>query len=599
MPSIIRRAGLLCVAFLCLVTDLRPVRAASAAPDTMQGFLRYKVRGLSAVQGGILSGVLMGAATHAGMQTAALNSLRLVLGGAAKLSDNPGMAEFHDFLTTGKGIDFSGAPVSAGYDVELDFVLQSDGKGSYRLKSGNARYSGNTDSDLTLSGDGGNTHRLTDRYRGMGSVALTPEHGSITLTMSGEGDDRRVHFDVNVSFPVTLVGKSTWSMMGGQTVITLEDKGDVSTTGLTMFGQRYEDSNPQNQPYAGASYGRSGPIDSVLRGRETWQDLTDSGVLVEWELWDVCSARIETPEYFDELTFDQTTTGRIHRIAKADVQPTYWDQDLHWSFMPMSGSEIEPPPSRANGNDFDVTYSKLPPRNSSFGRWMMKAEFDTDRARRAGCKNPDPHEISYHFARTAENNPGPNARDAAAKGSGPDPNWFFYWNQTAAAVGRAKATKYGGSSASACAEKNVGGYYALGTSHIVVCDLARDWGFRFVHPWVDFATDGIDTYAAVVLHEWKHHDDYQQWWPKGYSATLDSDNDLIPDLLEPTTEVPVPLNGRHKHFDNDVKDTLGLGFGDEHYFAYMAMADWNRGSADHEDWSCPGHQASEECASPG
>src|SRR5919107_5613733 len=75
-------------------------------PATMHGVLRYKVRGLSAVQGGFLSGGIMGVAAGAGMSAAATNFLKLVLNGAAlkkggKLSGSPGMAQINDFIRSG------------------------------------------------------------------------------------------------------------------------------------------------------------------------------------------------------------------------------------------------------------------------------------------------------------------------------------------------------------------------------------------------------------------------------------------------------------------------------------------------------------------
>ncbi len=602
MTRTVRRAALPCMVLLCLAADHPPAAQAGPpdAPATMQGFLRYRVRGLSAVQGGLLAGGIMSVATGVGMQSAATNAIRLVTG-LAKVSGNPSTGQLETFLRTGKGFDFSGAPVSAGGGVDLDFVLETDGKGNWRLKSGNARYSGKTDAEFSHQNADGFV-RITDRYSGEGSVKLTPENASITLTTTGKGNDRQVEFDVAVSFPVYAVGKS--NLTTNVYEIFFQDNGQVFKSGLNFLGQQHSDQTPSTPITAGVNYNRSGPPDSVLRGRETWQDLRDSGVLIEWELWDRCGARIETPEEYDELVYDRSTTGRIERAVKADVQPSFWSGDLHWKFMPMSGSDIQPTPDRANGSDFDLSYTKLPPKNSSFGDWLLKAEFATERARKAGCKDPKPHEIAYLFPREADNNPGPSARAPGAGGSGPDPNWFFYWRQTQAALGRGDGTFYGAERAEHCVTPGVGGY-APGAGafapivrpHIVVCDLARPgWQFNFSHPWTDYYTQGIDTYAAVVVHEWRHVDDYRKWWPKGRSAALDRDDDLIPDALESSTAVPPPLNDSIKFFSDSMYDTLGKGFNDAHYMAYMAMTEWAVGSADHQDWSCPGVHATKECS---
>lgn len=566
------------------------------------------------MQGGFLSGSIMGVAAGAGMSTAANNVLRLFLNAAplkkgGKLSGNVGMAQIHDFLRTGKGFDLSGAPVSAGYDIELSFELVSDGKGNWNLKSGQARYAGNTDADLTLSGDGGNVHRFTDRYRGQATAQLTPQNATITLRTTGKGKNQQRHFDVSASFPSNAVGKTTWSAMGGLQVITREDKGDVATWTLQMLGQEHKETKPEAPAYTGVSYGKSGQPDSVMRGRETWQDIMDSGVLVEWELWDECSASISSPAENDELVWDQSTPARLLRPAIAEVQPSFWDQDLHWSFHEITGSDLEPRPDKSDGNEFDVTYTKLPEKNSSFAYWDVTASFATERARKAGCKDPKPRTVGYFYPRDGANHTGPSSPvDPAANTKGPTPNWFHYWRQTKAAQGMASETRYG-AGAPTCNIDGVGGYYTPGTSHVVVCDLGQAWGHYLKHPLVDLELHGVDNYAGVVRHEWTHHENYMRWWhgkgkladtevcknKKGEIVTV-SIGDDIPDSVEPTVKVPSPLNWRHKYFDSTTCDTLGLGFTDEHYIAWMAMTEWPVGSADTEDWACPGAQTFGKCS---
>ncbi|MBA2459701.1 MAG: hypothetical protein H0V43_12215 [Gemmatimonadales bacterium] len=267
--------------FLCLtLASVAPVDAESQAADSVRGTLRYKVRGLSAVQGGLLSGAIMSVATGVGLQAAVTNILRLV-GGAAKLSGDPSVGQFETYLRTGKGFDFSGAPISAGQDIVLDFLLEGDGKGVYRLKSGSASYSGNTDASFEHQNADGFV-QFTDVYRGERSVQLTPENASITLTTTGKGENRRAQFDVSVGFPVAVVGKSTWTTNVME--IFFQDNGEVLTSGLKFLGQNYSDKTSSSPMNAIVSYSRSGPLDSILRGSETWQDLRDSGVLVQWNL---------------------------------------------------------------------------------------------------------------------------------------------------------------------------------------------------------------------------------------------------------------------------------------------------------------------------
>jgi hypothetical protein len=360
-----------------------------------------------------------------------------------------------------------------------------------------------------------------------------------------------------------------------------------------------------------------------MRGRETWQDIMDSGVLVEWELWDQCKAVMLSPEENDELVYDLLTPAKVERLALLRVQPSFWEQDVDWSFHEIDGSDLEPRPDEMKGNnDFDVTYTKLPDKNSSFAFWDVEARFVTERAKKAGCKDAK-RKVGYFFARDATNHGGPpGPTDGKVVPKGPTPNWFHYWMQTKARAGvPADFVRYRGQGPT-CAytevqtvkgkerRRTVADAYAVywfGDRHITMCDLAMpDLFFIGWNPLgADFAPEGIDLFGATILHEKQHHDDYWRWWSTGYRTADDSpDEDHIPNQIEKYVPVPSQVRTRRKCFDRKIQgpcfnpklyDSFGYKINDEHYLAWAAMYRWPMGSADREDWSCPGKQTRGNC----
>ena len=101
-----------------------------------------------------------------------------------------------------------------------------------------------------------------------------------------------------------------------------------------------------------------------------------------------------------------------------------------------------------------------------------------------------------------------------------------------------------------------------------------------MNPVTGKATEGIDVFASVVLHEWTHLENYHDWWPEGYKAAEDSDDDLVPDDREAGYGLD-PLN----------RDTFGLGLRDSEIPAYLQAHTWRSGSANDVDWANPGKQS--------
>jgi hypothetical protein len=142
------------------------------------------------------------------------------------------------------------------------------------------------------------------------------------------------------------------------------------------------------------------------------------------------------------------------------------------------------------------------------------------------------------------------------------PNWYEYWSESSASIGNHKYD----------AETPYYGYYPHGEHYFYIGYIASGKNDQTEHM-------GIDCFAETVIHENTHMTDYLNWWPKGYDENKDLDRDKIPDNIEPSLG-----------FDPTKPDTDGdreIDFEDRGYDAEWT---WKAGSANQEDWSCPGKQ---------
>jgi hypothetical protein len=590
MPGpVVRRATLVSFLLLCAAVESPPPArfAPDAPPQTMQGVYRYKVRGLTA-GGGVFIGMMAAQGMYVATVHRMLPGFFKILGGMAKFSKDPSTAEVLDFLRSGTpGVDLSNIPISAGLDIEIEFTLEKVKKDEWQLKRGSYRWS--SDANFRFSAGEG---QIKENVRGQGSGTLDPKISSISLVTTGKRDSRRSELTGSVQMSGQGGGNSV--VTNGPVKISFDYRGDkvimeVNLPGLAhhreaLGGGLWEREFP---------FSKSGPPERLVKGRETYQDLLDSQVVEEWELWPECGAQIESPVDNDELVYNEKNPGQLVDTALAEVQPSFWEDDLHWLLPEISGSELEPRRQKANGNDFDVVYTNLPEKNSEFRKTKVIAYFDTDRAKRAGCKDPEPIEVGYFFPREGLNHGGPPGPKFAVPADLPNPNWFHYWMQTKANVGLATDFVRFGGQYRPCPD-SAHAYYMYGQRFVVVCDLGSGIGgfvgYNALAP--GYYPEGIDWFASILLHEKQHHDNYWRWWSKGYDEILDTDGDDIPDLLEHTVPVP-PIVRSKTHrtkFSPKAYDSFGYKINDEHYLAWAAGLNWDIGSADNEDWSCPGAQ---------
>jgi hypothetical protein len=306
--------------------------------------------------------------------------------------------------------------------------------------------------------------------------------------------------------------------------------------------------------------------------------------------------RISTADGKTDLVFDAQPTGRLSTTLKADVTPAQYSDRVEWSLFDIQGSQRKIMPATAIGKEIKLEFTGLPQKNSAFGKKTVFAK-----VRIASCEVSDSKEIRVFYPRDAKNNPKHTP-----------PNWFYYWSQTSACPGPASW----GDPANACGTPENRADGALGyyrntylDDKYYICDFAKlgsDFEFETVqlkNGGFDSAkVKGIDTMGAACHHENGHFTHFRDWWfvhraNHPFSPTedfnknsikdsvenqFDQDGDLVPDAVETTLGL-----------DPTKKKTLmqyGVDLDDEEYLAWVAEGKWRIGSADGEDWACPGKQ---------
>ena len=303
--------------------------------------------------------------------------------------------------------------------------------------------------------------------------------------------------------------------------------------------------------------------------------------VITWSLQpSLCGGSADIPEVvIDEPMENDTFTfrgipGELGFFAAVQPNPEVPESDLQWSFPEIAGSRLTTTPDDRRGRLVELRYEGMPESNDAFG----DKEVSVILVPYQDCMDPVTRPIRVFFARDGYGNPDGNV-----------PNWFYYWLQTKAGQGLDRKQVQYKETTEGC-DRLLGwfdGY--LDPDVIFVCKNAKETDVNFLTGrW----TDGIDTFAVTVIHEWRHKTDYEDWWGAFDSANrgrpdywekrsrADRDGDAIPDDREEALG-----------FDPNKKDTRNLGYRDVEYPAYEAEASWTVGAADHEDWARPGKQS--------
>ena len=296
---------------------------------------------------------------------------------------------------------------------------------------------------------------------------------------------------------------------------------------------------------------------------------------------------IRTIDGMEKYKFSDAKPGKLTVTLQADVTPASYADKVEWDLPEIAGSQRQITPAEARGPQVTIEYTSLPKSNDSFGEKVVKAKVDVD-----SCSAEAQKQLRFYYPRDAKNNP-----------EGLAPNWFYYWAQTPAAKphGKTMDVEYAGGNFSNCRQKDVPAIFnpSFGENTLYVCDLSKlGENFTLVYPLLDRTqpnpyfgmrrSEGIDTFALGVIHEYRHYLAHHQWREGKSKAQIqagDRDDDGVPDALEPAMLFdPTKFQ---TYMPDPRLDKVG---GDEEWLAYEDMRDYAIGAFDKQDWGCPGKQ---------
>ncbi len=338
------------------------------------------------------------------------------------------------------------------------------------------------------------------------------------------------------------------------------------------------------------SYDIANPAGNGLANGINLQALTGIklGGQVQWNFSpDLCSEadenygiRIVLPLEPIELSFkNQELTGYF------DAEPVPDEEGLRfrilWQAFKIDESTLEAKPENLNAPSVNLTFKGIPGRNDAFGEKNISATLGS----LEHCTKPDEKKVTVFYE-----------QDGTDNGSD-DPNWMWYWLQTSAGKQYADFIRHGGGEDCTAAL----GYFVGGaldgseSEEFYLCDSILS--SRPADPFgllSGVKLHSIDVFAIIAIHENQHRLDYRHWWRnipakarpgEANWESVDADLDLVPDLVEAELAGYSPFS----------RDSFNIGFRDGEVSAYKTAGQWPVGSADKEDWGCPGAQGEDVC----
>jgi len=322
---------------------------------------------------------------------------------------------------------------------------------------------------------------------------------------------------------------------------------------------------------------------------------TRNGVRRESAPFTVDFCAIEKIELADgnehDIGFDLDGKLLVDAKAKAWRGGKEISTELEWDLEQMGApTSLSADPSTRKTDHIKFTYETMPKQNSDFGGKKLTAKTSG----KCDCKREET--IRTFFPDVDSNHPDDST-----------PNWYYYWKQTAAAPGDARAIM---SYQRVVTDPDMTGTpiakYDQATGRLLLSDLVfgrnacRDEVSADTHAPTGRHAEGIDCFAETVRHEMQHRTDAIDWWgsPSGpYSVTLpewllrDWDHDLVPNTVEenlagckPGTWAPTLTLGRGTWFTCERRPFQDAT--DAEINAYYQGWTWPIGSVDGEDWSC-------------
>jgi len=304
----------------------------------------------------------------------------------------------------------------------------------------------------------------------------------------------------------------------------------------------------------------------ALRDVEIKLELLHQGTVCHSDLIKVTvvEVTITSPRAGDHVTFSAASPGVCTISGSATASPGTYDPDILWTADPTAGSTLAYQDDRY-GTTVTITYTALPQSNAQFGPKTVEASV-------AGAS--DQREVKVFFPKWGTNNPG-----------GSQPNWYYYWSQTAASYG---SHSYDGS---------------LGGTGATVWD-GQAWVARMGPAAPNYTSagtwnnaQGIDLFAWMCRHEVKHSQDLngQQWWPScpgQRNLQTDSDSDWMRDSEEANIGQGYLVEASPTYPD---QWNCGAGYSDTEHFCLSTQAQWTPYvvNTDDYEWSDTGKEHGE------
>lgn len=553
--------------------------------------MNYQMHGPTAAVAGFASTMLLGPVGTIVIVKNMRRTVSLIMKGLEltnpEVLKNPQVQKVKKYFEEGVPEDVAiQMPVMAKYEAQIAFTLERKQKNLYTLKTGTVTWTHLNQTRLV--GEKKGDAEMIDHFSGSGSTTISPPTSAITMTFDTRSKPYTFDFRMDLNHPMPINGTTSWTTYWEDSdvpafILKYAIQGDRLIVG---DGSSVLLEPPITMPVMYIKKGTK----AELKGKETFRDIIGTQYLVDYSLMGECDAKIISPAPKAKLVYNDAKPGILEGVAEADVTPGIYGDGLEWIFPEIKGSKLTTEPADRRGVKVKFRYEGLPEENSEFGIKQIRAHFVEHGDK---CGDPGERQVQIFYPRDASNNP-----------DGRDPNWFYYWKQTKAAVNRGGELQYGGIRGT-CEPKMINlpdgglaksvtyGYYDIYTG-VYICDL-KEVNFESINPITGRVDEGIDVFAITVVHEGAHKDNYKRWWPNGRlkadcsreigagsNYQYDCDNDDIPDRVEPNEKPKL---------DPSKLDSYNIGQNDDEYMSYYAERNWKKGTADKEDWSFPGKQS--------
>lgn len=335
--------------------------------------------------------------------------------------------------------------------------------------------------------------------------------------------------------------------------VICKDAAATVTADITCEGGKHR--NPDVEVTYGGDADEDGTIITDVAGKKTLTATAD-GCSEDQRTVNVIELKRESPANDPaHLAFELYEPKGLTIIIKGTTGVPDLDENIEWEVEEIPGVVFDPSP--AKGGSFNLAFQGMPEDNFGMGDKTL-----TMRYPEGGCEEVE-SKLRLFFMPNTRGNP-----------QGDMPNWYYYWWDTRASGDKNHSYTDG------CLDdegNELYGYYLDEETGYHVCQLGNTPSDR--QESCPSHLEGIDTYAATVIHERQHMLYYYAWWDP-YDPEADLDDDRVPDDMEADMGL-----------DPEETDTDGDGLYDEHDLVWNTECTWVVGAANKQDWSAGGKQS--------